>query len=262
MKKTLLSHMTWKEVEEAAQSNTLVLIPIGTQENQGPHNLLGLETFTTSTVSQRVAERCGALVAPVLPFGASGAFKNFPGTIALRPEVLRDVYEDILTSLARHGFDHLLFINHHGPNGWSIEEACRKLRETHGLVSGQIEIRMLFRELTRDLFKGKESAIGHGGDPGTSLMLHLFPEDVRMDLAEKESLLPYQGIDAESDSIFKFQGGRVNLYLNMEEVAPSGRWGDPTVGDPEVGRIAMDRVVDYVASFAEKFKEMDTRVAK
>jgi creatinine amidohydrolase len=96
LKKTQLGKMTWKEVEEAAAEKLPVLIPIGTLENQGPHNLLGLETFTTSTVAERVAQRCGAIVTPVMPFGASAGFVEFPGTIAIRPEALRDVYQDIL----------------------------------------------------------------------------------------------------------------------------------------------------------------------
>lgn len=260
MKKTQLSRMTWKEVEEAAQRGAPVLIPIGTQENQGPHNLLGLETFTTSTVAERVAQRCGALVTPVMPFGDSRQFEDFPGTISIKPEILRGVYEDILSSLARHGFDHLLFINHHNPNGWAVQEACRKIKESYGLLSGQIEIRLLFRELSKDLYEGKNSVLGHGGDPGTSLMLHLFPKDVRMDLAEKDSYRDYAGLAVESASVQKFRGYKVNLYLETRQVSPIGVSGDPTGGDPNLGRQAMDRVVDYVAAFVEQFRQIDTKV--
>lgn len=262
MKKTQLGRMTWKEVEEAAAAKLPVLIPIGTQENQGPHNLLGLETFTTSTVAERAAQKCGALVTPVLPFGASAGFLEFPGTIAIRPEALRDVYQDILFSLARHGFDHLLFINHHNPNGWAVEEACKALKEAYGLLSGQIEIRLIFRELSKELYEGKKGVIGHGGDPGTSLMLHLFPNDVRMDLVQKDTFRGYQGLEVESAGVQKFRGCKVNLYLDTRKVAPFGVSGDGSGASAELGAKVMGRVVDYVTAFVEHFKQIDTHVRK
>ncbi len=262
MAKTLLSRMTWKEVEETAAKKTVVLIPLGTTENQGPHNLLGLETYTTSIVAERAAQKTGAIVAPVLPFGASALFEEFPGTIPLRPEVLKEVCTDILFALARHGFDHLLFINHHNPSGWAVEEACRNLTKSYGLVSGQVEIRLLFRQLAKDLYEGKTGVLGHGGDPGTSLMLYLFPNDVRTDLAQKDYFRAYQGLEAEGNTVQTFQGGKVNLYTSMKEVAPIGVSGDPTGGDPKIGEQAFGRVVDYVAAFVEKFKGMNTRVGK
>lgn len=262
MKKILLGRMTWKEVAEAAQCKAPVLIPVGTQENQSQHNIMGLDTYFAATVAERAAERCAAVVAPVMPYGGSAVFAGIPGTITLRPEIQAAVYEDILSCLARHGFDHLLFVNYHLGNDWAVEQACRRLKAKAGLLSGQIQIGNVTRDITKDLYEGKKGVVSHGAEPGTSLMLYLFPQDVRMDLAQKDTLRSYQGFEVRSSTSLKFRGSAVNLYLDMGDTAPIGGFGDPTVAKAEVGKEVVERVVDYVASFVERFKEMDTHVAK
>ena len=95
--------------------------------------------------------------------------------------------------------------------------------------------------------------------PGTSLMLHLFPDDVRMDLVKRDKFRGYQGLEVESGSVQKYQGCRVNLYLDTRKVAPIGVSGDGSGANAERGAKVMERVVDYVTAFVEQFKQMDTR---
>lgn len=260
MKKNLLGRMTWKEVAEAAQRGAPVLIPVGTLENQSQHNIMGMDTYFAAVVAEKAGERCGALVAPAIPFGGSALFAGMPGTVTLRAEIQLGLYEDVLSCLARHGFDHLLFINYHQGNDWAIEESCRRLKDKTGLLSGQIQIGKVTREITRDLYEGKKGLVCHGADPGTSLMLYLYPEDVRMDLAQKDTLRSYQGFEMQSSSGLKFRGSVVNLYLDMQDVAPIGGSGDPTAASAGLGKEIFERTVDYVASFVDRFKEVDTRL--
>ena len=256
--KILLSRMTWREVAEAVEQSRPVLIPVGTQENQSQHNIMGMDTIYAAAVAEKAAEKTGAVVAPAMPFGGSDIFENIPGTITLRPEVQANLYEDILNSLARAGFDHMVFVNYHLGNDWPIEQACRRLKESAGLIASHVQIGKVGRDLIKDLYEGKTGVVSHGADPGTSLMLYLSPGDVRMDLAAKDVLRPYQGLDPSGPTTFKFKGSAVNMYLNMEDISAIGGFGDPTQANPELGKKVFDRVVDYVVAWVEKFKEMDT----
>ena len=257
-RKTLLSRMTWREVAEAVEQRRPVLIPVGTQENQSQHNVLGMDTIYSAAVAEKTAEKTGAVVVPAMPFGGSNIFENIPGTITLRPEVQANVYEDILDSLARAGFDHMVFVNYHLGNDGPIEQACRRLKESAGLLASHVQIGKVGRDLIKDLYEGKPGLVSHGADPGTSLMLYLSPGDVRMDLAAQAVLRPYQGLDASGPTTFKFNGSAVHMYLNMEDVSAIGGFGDPTPANAELGKTVFDRMVDYVAAWVEKFKTMDT----
>ena len=81
-------------------------------------------------------------------------------------------------------------------------------------------------------------------------------------MAQVDALRDYQGFEVRSSTSLKFRGSAVNFYLDMEDTAPIGGFGDPTVADPEVGKEVVERVVDYAASFVKRFKEMDTHLRR
>ena len=69
MEKHALYHMTWKEIEEVFKNDPVVIIPMGSTEQQGIHSLTG-DYLAAEAIAKRVAEKAGAYYVPVIPFGA------------------------------------------------------------------------------------------------------------------------------------------------------------------------------------------------
>ena len=132
MNKVRLQDMTWKEVEEKLKAGATVIVPFGSQEQHGPQTPMG-DFMICERVAMAVAERTGAVVAPVIPISYSEYFKSYPGTITARPSTLAAVLEDYVDSLTSQGFEKLIFFNGHAGNNGLLDHLCRKLRAQYGL---------------------------------------------------------------------------------------------------------------------------------
>src|SRR5215472_16420830 len=192
--KTFLPLMTSVEAREAMDRGAIAILPIGTIEGNGAHQLLGFDYLMAAALAEQAAERTQDVWLPPITYGVSEALMDLPGSIAVPNETFAALVEAVVRSLIYHGFDHVLLLNSHIPNQFPAEYACRKIRRETGILVASISPGPLASDLSRDLFSGGNS-YGHGGEPGTSLMLHLFPEAVRLDLMEGGHVPSFQGLE-------------------------------------------------------------------
>jgi len=260
MKKIYLSQMSWPEVKEVVDKEPVILIPIGSTETQNLHNPTGYDYFIAQRLAEETAKKSNALVSPVLPFGYSEIFRSYPGTITLRPETLRMVFEDIADSLIRMGFTRLLFINNHEPNHAPLGHALDRIREKHGIVCASMWPTTLARDFAQDVFENPAAVLNHGNEPSTSLLKYLYPELVNTDLIKSSSKPDkLQNFELASPSALYHEGERVPIFLRVSDVTEQGGWGE-IKGSAEQGKIIFDRMVDFVASFVEKYRDFDTHM--
>ena len=259
MGKHLLSRLTWVEARDAAAQKRVIILPVGTLENQSLHNLLGYDAIVAERLGEAAALRTGSLLAPTIPYGCSQLFRDYPGTVVWRFETLLAVLQDTVVSFRRHGFTHILLLNNHFPNEPAVEVMARELRATDGTLVASIIPHKLARDLGKDLYVGHPDAVVHGSDPGTSLMLHLVGEDMRMDAAQKVTALAFQGLTPETPNSVKFQDSTVNVYMDMQDMHPYGGTGDAHFATLDKGETIFNRMVDFVVAFVEKFKTMNPR---
>ncbi|MDQ3858545.1 MAG: creatininase family protein, partial [Actinomycetota bacterium] len=118
----------------------IVMVPIGSLEQHGPHLPLATDTIQAEEITRRAAERAHVLYTPCVWFGYSpqhmyGAADG-TGTITLRSQILLEVYHDVARSLIHHGFDRIVFVNNHGSNTKIIDPLLRRIRyETGAFVA-------------------------------------------------------------------------------------------------------------------------------
>src|SRR5579872_3500467 len=112
--------MTWSEVATRIEQGSIVIVPTGSTEQ---HAILPLKTdiLAATEIAKRAAQKATAagahvVIAPPIPFGYSPEWMEWPGTISLRLETLRNLLMDIVNSLIHHGFKKLLLFNGHGSN--------------------------------------------------------------------------------------------------------------------------------------------------
>ncbi|MGA9831918.1 MAG: mycofactocin biosynthesis peptidyl-dipeptidase MftE, partial [Trebonia sp.] len=163
----ILSTARWPEVE--AGPRRLLVVPLGSLEQHGPHLPMDTDTRIACFVAARACGgRAGVGLAPPIAIGASGEHADFPGTLSIGTDALALV----LVELGRHASLHwpaMLLVNGHGGNGPAIADAVARLRA-----------------------EGRECHVWHAGLPGdggdahagrteTSLMLALAPSEVLLD---------------------------------------------------------------------------------
>lgn len=110
-----ISDMNWMQVEEYLRHDDRAILPLGSTEQ---HSFLRLtvDCILPERLALEAAAPLGIPVFPVVPYGVTPYFREFPGTISLRVETHLHVVRDILDGLAHSGFRRILIVNGHGGN--------------------------------------------------------------------------------------------------------------------------------------------------
>src|SRR5437660_3839834 len=111
-----IGDMNWMQVEEYLQTDDRAVLPLGSTEQHSGLRLT-VDCILPERVAVEAAEPLGVPVFPVVAYGVTPYFREFPGSISLRVETHLAVVRDILDSMAHSGFRRILIVNGHGGNG-------------------------------------------------------------------------------------------------------------------------------------------------
>ncbi|MEL6452077.1 MAG: creatininase family protein [Pseudomonadota bacterium] len=166
---------------------TIAILPTAAIEQHGPHLPVGTDTIINTGLLAELTARCpddlDIRVLPVQAVGKSNEHLWAPGTLTLTAETALKVWVEIGLSVARAGVRKMLIVNSHGGNTDLISIVARELR----VRAGMYVVRAGWGAfgMPEGVYGAQENAHGiHGGDVETSLLLHLAPETVDMDLAQ------------------------------------------------------------------------------
>jgi creatinine amidohydrolase len=183
-------HMTWEEYRDEV-GHRIVILPVGSFEQHGPHLPLNVDVVIPMNFATRVAERINGMVLAPITYGykshpTSGGGQLFPGTTSLDGVTLIHLVLDILRETYRHGGRRFLIMNGHYENVAFITEAIdlfmRDSPDSKVLLVGWWE--QISDELVEEVFAGAGFPgwdTEHAGITETSLMQLFAPELVRED---------------------------------------------------------------------------------
>jgi creatinine amidohydrolase len=188
-----MDRMSWVEYREwVRMSGGPVFLPVGALEQHGPHLPLGTDSMLARAVAEGAAAAVGGLVAPTLSYGYKsqpkcGGGQHFCGTTSLDAATLIGQVRDAVREFARHGLERLVLVNGHYENQWfMIEGVDLGLRECPGARLSVMRLdywdfctERTLAAVFPDGFPG--FALEHAAVIETSMMLHLFPQLVRLD---------------------------------------------------------------------------------
>lgn len=150
----------------------MLIIPVGSTEQHGPHLPLDTDTRIATAVAREVLEQlddgsAGAwMVAPAVPYGASGEHEGFPGTVSIGTAALQSLLVEYGRS-ASSWASRLVYVNGHGGNVEALAAAVALLRQ-EGRDVGWVPC----------IAAGADA---HAGHTETSVLLHISPGDVWTD---------------------------------------------------------------------------------
>jgi mycofactocin system creatininase family protein len=220
-----LAQAQWPAVEKNLRQ--LLVVPVGSLEQHGPHLPLDTDTRIAVAVARRACRgRAGVALAPALPVGASGEHAAFPGTLSIGAEALTAC----LIELGRHASLHwpaLLLVNGHGGNVTAVEAAVGRLRyEGRACLAWHAAL---------------PEGDAHAGRSETSVMLALAPGAVRLDAAERGDVRPL----GEILPLLRERGVRA--------VSANGVLGDPVGASAAEGEHLLARLVDSLRAAIDQF---------
>lgn len=193
-----LGRVRWVEIGEPLP---LVAVPLGSTEQHGPHLPAGTDTAIAGALADGLArQRDDLLVAPALPYGASGEHAGFPATLSLGTAAFELAVVELVRSmdLTARG---VILVNGHGGNARPLADATRLL-----VAEGR---RVLAWSPRRP--RGSDAGDLHAGRMETSLMLHLAPDLVARGLAVAGPTPPLRDL----------------IRHGVRPLSPSGVLGDP-----------------------------------
>ncbi|NKX89989.1 mycofactocin biosynthesis peptidyl-dipeptidase MftE [Nocardia coubleae] len=201
-----VAQLTSPEVDACRAS--ILLVPLGAIEQHGPHLPLSTDLDIASALCARAAAaRHDVLVAPAVPYGASGEHAGFAGTLSIGQAALELLVVELCRS-ATATFERIVLVNAHGGNVEALRRAVTLLR------SESRDVR---------LFCPGYGGDAHAGHTETSLQLALAPDRVRTELAEPGDTRPL----AEVLPLLRTGG--------VAAVSNNGILGDPTGANAAAG---------------------------
>lgn len=190
-----LSRLNWMEMGELVPRRTrTLLLPIGTLEAHGITSL-GTDNEIPTRLSEALAERLNALVAPAIPYGVTSHLGALAGGTHIRADAFTDYVAAVITTMSHQGFSNIIVMNGHGGNSEALKEAARRVHEDTGvyvaIFSWWTECRAISEEVL-----GVPG--GHAGSDETAAMLaiasdQVFPErwDPSIAYEHRDSLIAF-----------------------------------------------------------------------
>jgi creatinine amidohydrolase len=188
--------MTWPEIKKSAEDGDIVLFPVGTIEEHGPHMDLSPDAYLAylycRLLKQSLGEKeIGSIIAPPYYWGICEAVKKYPGTFSIRPETMKAVLIDLFESVLSWGFNTIFIINAHGDRTHvkAIEDAAQEIRErfskaVYNLDSLDITVENPPRFPAPRL--GRFVPDIHAGAIETAAMHLFFPDKVKTEIARAQ----------------------------------------------------------------------------
>lgn len=257
MTKHLYASMTWEEVNVAVRAGLVIVIPVAAIEQHGRHLPIDMDNLAVTHICDTAAAQRPDLLlsAPPIHYGFNEHNMDFPGTISIQMETFLNYCADVADSLARQGFDRILFVNGHGSNAGLLNYAARKVTNKHG---GKVACAAAnwwdFALEEWDRMRGSDiGGAAHACELETSLYLAVRPELVQLDKIEDD-----YAPDRAPWIVHDFSGrGMVHFMEFWSQRSQSGVEGAPRLATAEKGERLVRAAVDRLINFGEFFRAME-----
>jgi creatinine amidohydrolase len=200
-----------------------LIVPVGTCEQHGPHLPLGCDTYIVEHLADDLSAEYGVLRAPTLEYGVNvDAEREFAGNGSVRKKTLHRMLNDLLSSWECTGVREFILLTAHG------HDPHQEALATVITAEARVRVVDIFAVNVADLLEGQTEPM-HGDEVDTSIMLHLAPHLVRMELAEDYMM--------SREALRRYRRG----WLRVPRGSP-GSIGRPTLATAAKGKALYERI--------------------
>ncbi|MEM6342185.1 MAG: creatininase family protein [Pseudomonadota bacterium] len=245
-----------------ADDNAVVILPIASIEQHGPHLPVMTDTRLGSEIAVRAArkafDRRKAVVTPVVWSGLSEHHMAFGGTLTVSHATFRAIIADLIAALTRQGFRDVLISNSHGGNMLAMQNILDELAlESDATLVGTTyvtEAGSTYCDVLDD-----QDGIMHACEGETSMMMVCEPE-----LVDRRNLGALNTAVSAAPSFLK-AGQASYRWRPLTHVTGNGVIGFPEKANEEKGEALLERgamaIADLIADPQTWAQPLDQRGA-
>ena len=245
MTEVLWNRMTAEELRRKAEGDAIVLLPVASTEQHGPHLSTGVDAFLGGEGCQRaakiVARNRPIVVAPVVWMGLAEHHVAFGGTFSVSLPTYHSLLKDLCGSILRAGFKRILIVNSHGGNVAALSTLTTDLTRELGAPIATTTLYSLahesgaYAEILED-----QKGVRHACEAETSMMLAAFADCVRTGRIA-EAFGPTAGRELGV-------APSLNLWRSFKDLTPSGVMGDARKASVEKGERLLNVAAELLAA--------------
>lgn len=250
--------MLWEELtagefaDACKKAKRTCLLPLGVIEKHGGHLPLGTDMFSARWFAEETAKLEPVVVFPYYMFGQIAEASHCPGTIAIKPELMYALLEEICSVISRNGLKKIVILDCHGGNEHFLRyfvQSTLYSKRDYAVYA----IRPSYGEDTRKLLLemfGTDDFGGHAGNTETSAIMHIRPDLVKGGQIEPEGAASWNRLeDIKNDA-----------YTPMFWYAdhPTHQSGNPSQASVEAGKVMHAAQIRHITKILRAIKNDET----
>lgn len=236
-------NLSWTQLQAAAKKEPIVIMPVGSIEQHGPHLPVGCDYILAQAMAEKIAAQLDSrgvpvLVAPTVMAANSIHHMSFAGTITLQPQTFIQMLTEYCRCITAHGFKKIVFVNGHGGNTQPIGVAQITINEELGIRAYYMGYWSGGGDIQRQTLESQSGMI-HACEGETSLML-----------AIDESLVDPIYKETKGDSEYPTAAERahkMSTFHRMEDMTANGVMGNSYLATKEKGERMIAAMVSGAA---------------
>ncbi|MBI3507375.1 MAG: creatininase family protein [Proteobacteria bacterium] len=237
------SRLKSADLRALAARDAIVILPVASTEQHGPHLPTSVDTMLVGEVARRAARKVAAslpvVVAPILWCGLAEHHLAFGGTFSFSFPTYLAVLRDLVSSLKRQGFRRVLLFNGHGGNIAGLDTVATELTRDLGVPvavgSYWLAIGSQMAAILED-----QATVLHACEAETSMMLAIAPE-----LVDTTNLAGAAGPADLDESVF---GRQPKRWHSFADLTPNGTIGNPARATAAKGEKLLELAADELAA--------------
>jgi creatinine amidohydrolase len=244
MTEVLWNRMTAEELRRKAAEDAIVLLPVASTEQHGPHLATGVDTFLGGEGCRRtaviVARKRPIVVAPTVWMGLAEHHMAFGGTFTLSISTYHALLRDLCGSVLRVGFKKILIVNAHGGNIAALNALTTDLARELGAPIATTTLYSLAHESgAYAKILEDQTSVRHACEAETSMMLAGFADCVRRERIG-------EAVGPQSTRSLGMMPP-INVWRSFKELTPVGVIGDARKATAEKGEKLLDVAAELLA---------------
>ncbi|MCH2370545.1 MAG: creatininase family protein [Pirellulales bacterium] len=241
--------MTAFEINDIDREKVLVVLPIAAVEQHGPHMPTGTDNFLCTGLAEALEQSMPdkVLLAPTQWLGASAHHLRIGATLDSSLEVYIETLMGMARSVLNDGFPRILLLNGHGGNIDPMRVALRRIQNEYvdRLLSAACYWDVA-DELIKQSLDGAHKFVGHACEFETSMLMHLRPELVKLELVKDAGELITDNL------------GGVYISRDLRQRTAEGCTGRPDLASAEKGRMLFAGILEALVETVDSLLAQPT----